>query len=497
MARTGHVAALLLLACASPCAAAVFKGTANAKNGFVFLGKFCFGVDHSGKRSSCQDVGDDSSRRDVSTVVSITLTATSHRYDDLQVYLYDDEDDGWGQVWVGHKPINDCAARSMVYNGHSIDRQGHLPCDGVINVTAAQLASGWHFTRQIHQHYRPRTWYAVLGRVGCRPIADVSYSIHFQNDGKWREFGVNEQGLNILYPVFLVAYLAILGLQLQSRSMYRHGHHLPKLLTIVLATEAVSALLFTVHFLSFASNGVGTPVLRFFAELAQACSKLVFSALLILIGQGWTIIRAEVQHRSLIAWTMGAVFMSSFLLLLWGEYPASPQAEADAGFAAWLGRDAASTRYIYEETPGKLLLLLDAFVGAVFLASAWGTVRALARGAPSASDGRAEAAFLQVVGATFGTWLLAVPLFIVIFAAALDPCATLRPLLPAPLSIVAWCLSGARLGAAHAWARASRACGHHDAHMLTDSAPQPPPRACTALERPCTNSTPAALDTGG
>lgn len=407
-------AVLLCLATDAPAEAAIYKGTASAENGFVFLGKFCFDVDSSGAQAPCSRGGDSQQ----GSHVDITLTSANQQYDDLQVYLYDDAEDGWPQVWVDHQPTKDCAARSMVYRGSGLDRLGHLPCDGVINVTGAELSKGWHFTRQIHQHHRPRVWFAALGRVGCRPIADVSFELHFQNSGG-TELGVNEQGLSVLYPVFLVAYLIVLGLQFHSRSMYRHGHHLPKILTIVLATEAVSALLFTVHFLMFATDGRGTPVLRFFAELAQALSKVLFSALLILVAQGWTIIRAEVKHRPLLAWTFGALLASTFLIVLWGEYPVSSQAAADAGFLAWLGRDAASTRYLYEETPGKLLLILDCFVGGIFLLSVWATVDALGRRdveAPREKD------FMVKVGAVFGSWLLLVPLFIVVFAAILDPC---------------------------------------------------------------------------
>jgi hypothetical protein len=37
--------------------------------------------------------------------------------------------------------------------------------------------------------------------------------------------------------------------------------------------------------------------IRFAAEVCQACSKLAMALLLVLVAQGWTIIRAEVQNR--------------------------------------------------------------------------------------------------------------------------------------------------------------------------------------------------------
>ena len=73
--------------------------------------------------------------------------------------------------------------------------------------------------------------------------------------------------------------------------------------------------------------------------------------------QGWTIIRAEVQNRALIFGGLGSLLLGTVLVLIWGEFPASSQAEEEGSILSWLQRDTASTKYIYEEGPGTLLLL--------------------------------------------------------------------------------------------------------------------------------------------
>ena len=204
-------------------------------------------------------------------------------------------------------------------------RAGHLPCDGKINVTAGSMAPAgkqYTFIRTIHQKARPRTWFVVLGTPDCQPFKDIHYKVTFQNPSS--EFGVNEQGLNWLYGVFLLAYVVLVGIQFYSRSLQFSGrryNQLPKLLTTVLVAELVSCLSFSVHFMTFTFDGEGFPLIAFFAENAQAFSKLVMVLLLVLLAQGWTIVRAEVQDRRLIVGLMLSLLLGTFVLLLWGEYP--------------------------------------------------------------------------------------------------------------------------------------------------------------------------------
>ena len=55
------------------------------------------------------------------------------------------------------------------------------------------------------------------------PIREgATWRVHFTNgDGWWwSEFGTNEQGLNIMYIVFMCAYLILCAAQVYSRTIY-------------------------------------------------------------------------------------------------------------------------------------------------------------------------------------------------------------------------------------------------------------------------------------
>ena len=71
-------------------------------------------------------------------------------------------------------------------------------------------------------------------------------------------------------------------------------------------------------------------------------AKLVLLAVLLLLAQGWTILRGEVQRRALLVGVLGGWFWFELLLLVWANVPVSSQTEEDGGFVASLGRDPAS-----------------------------------------------------------------------------------------------------------------------------------------------------------
>jgi len=75
----------------------------------------------------------------------------------------------------------------------------------------------------IQNSQRDRPFYVVLATEDCMPLKEgVSWRIHFANGGSkwWSEFGTNEQGLNIMYIVFMCAYLLLCAAQVYSRTIY-------------------------------------------------------------------------------------------------------------------------------------------------------------------------------------------------------------------------------------------------------------------------------------
>ena len=381
------------------------SGSASSKYGFAYLGHFCFDNDlpeSEGPQMCSEGRGSDPQKIGL-TQVTIVLSSAKTITRPLQVYLYDDEDDGWPVVWVNHAPIDlpeegtqtnlaECHARYSAWHApgegpcgwlpRGVKRAGHLPYDGHINVTGGLPAKkDWTFTRTIYQKARPRTWFVALGDADCYGFEDISFKLTFQNSGgAWkREFGVNEQGLNLLYGIFLLAYLGLIGLQFYSRSMYRYYHHLPKLLMTVLTAEGFSCFLFTIHFLTYTFDGEGLPLIKFFAECAQAFSKLVLVLLLVLVAQGWTVVRAEVQYRRVTVGMMLGLTFATLVLLIWGEYPLSSQTAESSTALKWLGRDPASTKCA-RRPPSPFAAAAAAAAAAVYLLFGLsGTVRDGAR----------------------------------------------------------------------------------------------------------------------
>jgi hypothetical protein len=446
---------LILAGCAHSTGAKRSQGIAFSPRGFAYLGKFVFdyeAADHDAfrKKALCPD-GEKSSDVENQDTAQFTVTLTNEAGDrhmpmypngdrQLQLYIYSDQDHSWGRVWPPKE--NQCEERKSVvatsWGKGWFKVNAPLPCDGLINVSKGENLHARHsinltsldanlanltsfdefkFTRNIFLHLRPRIFYVVLGHADCKKIENIKYDIHFTNPGGWvdREFGVNEQGLAGLYIFFLLAYVGLIALQRRSRKLTRRNYELPQMLTAVLGTACLSCFLFTVHFVIYTFDGDGEPLLKFFAELVQAASQLIMLLMLVLLAQGWTVVRMEMQSRPMLIAGMAVLGTCTFFVLLWGEYPTASQDQRDQSTAEWLGRDAASTKYIYRETPGIFLSVLELVAAGVFLATISKTIKKCEELLQMG-----QLAFMKKVAVGFGAYLAVVPIFVLCFATAID-----------------------------------------------------------------------------
>eukprot|EP01043_Picozoa_sp_COSAG02_P009847 COSAG02_NODE_339_length_24201_cov_45.538462_8_plen_511_part_00 len=407
----------------------VIDGHAASREGWAFLGKFVFGVTDPSKSVThpgpieCGAQGPDA-REEWMQTVSVRLRAPHPRHaaPGLRIYLYDDQEMSWPYVYDAGHPRHDlsCHERSeffrysTVHGGHL---RGVLPCDGSFPVIW-DAEREFTFTRAIVQRLRPRTWYVVLASQNCSAVLGVHFSLEFLNAAD-DQFGTDEDGLLPLYLCFTVAFGGLLAMQWRSRTLWaRHTKHLkghlPRLLQFSVSCACLGAGLHSAHYLLFHFDGGGFPMLRFTAGCVQAASKLVFVMVLLLLAQGWTIVRAEVQHRALLVGLMQALVLSTFALLCWGSWPATAKQEVADGMAAWLKRDPASSRYLYDETPGKMLLLLDAAVALAFLGCAYRTLE-------STDFGQHRLRLMRFCAAIFGAYILLMPFIVVVAAGSIDP----------------------------------------------------------------------------
>ncbi len=422
------LAALVCLRAAST-SGEVIDGHAASREGWAFLGKFVFDVTDPSKQvthpgpTECGAQGPDA-REEWMQTVSVTLRAPhpGHAAPGLRIYLYDDQETSWPYVYDAGRPRHDlsCNERaeffrySQVHGGHL---SGVLPCDGSFPVIWDDK-NEFTFTRAIVQRLRPRTWYVVLASQNCSAVLGVHFSLEFLNPGD-NQFGTDENGLLSLYLCCTVAFGGLLAAQWHSRAIWARRAdqlkgHLPRLLQFSVSCACLGAGLHSAHFLRFDFDGEGLPMLRFFAGCVQAASKLVFATVLLLLAQGWTIVRAEVQHRALLMGLMQALMLSTLALLCWGSWPATPRQEEAAGLAAWVKRDPASSRYLYDETPGKMLLLIDAAIGIAFLGCAYRTLIL-------ADFDHLRLTWVCAAIFIFGLYLLLMPFVVVVAADSIDP----------------------------------------------------------------------------
>ena len=102
-------------------------------------------------------------------------------------------------------------------------------------------------------------------------------------------------------------------------------------------------------------------------------------------------------------------------LLIWGALPTSPAGEEEHDFGSHWGRDRASRVYIYEETPGAMLLVLDVFLAGIFLGTAVRTLQSH----PLLQSGQRE--FLCRFAMLYGCYMLCMPLLVSLASGALSP----------------------------------------------------------------------------
>eukprot|EP01083_Nonionella_stella_P040602 110148_1 len=178
------------------------RGTVNVADtkGFSFLGKFCF-----------QDIPSDNftTSGPAAGTVDVELTNKGSFRSVYQLVMYDDQENSWIKIY-----------------------QTGLTCDKKINGHYDRLKeqitlgsdSSHDTTIKIHQHIRPRWWWLYLancdaydgGAESRKNLTAIDFELHFkQNLTSWLkiEVGSNDQGLNIMYSVYLGVYIILFGLQ--------------------------------------------------------------------------------------------------------------------------------------------------------------------------------------------------------------------------------------------------------------------------------------------
>jgi len=288
----------------------------NEQDNWIFVSKFCF---------STKGLG------------NLSWTGYSTNTAHLLLLFYDDEDNSWPTVY---------------------SRRDSLSCEEKVAMAKANrtIIAGEHRLDSFEDKLRPHYWYVVISNCGSSSRMEFQYEFEFLNvGGEWeRQFSFDEQGLIGMYLFFwlfffVVSVIHIKGVWILISS--NNFHPIVRLLTATLTLETFSLLCTFIHYAIYASNGVGTSGLKGLGEILDMSAQLMFMFLLILIAKGWCITRSQISGQKLLLVIVSLFLIGYVSLFTWEN----------------VGRDHASSLYIYESIPGILLLVLRAFTMGWFL----------------------------------------------------------------------------------------------------------------------------------
>lgn len=363
------------------CSALYRSGTVSGASGFEYLSKFCF--DFSSPQA--KDRNAPLSEQSHAGTMDIWLEQPKNARDDMRVIIFDDQQASWPSVYQKDLP---CAERW-------VKAKRILPVVWERNQFELPRVN-------IHEHTRPRFWYIVVASEDCSPFDPVNFKITFKNSEVGflnRQFGVNERGLNGLYMIFSVFYVAALGMQFYA--LYdlwdrKELHPIVQLFTASLVLQSLFVICECVHYAVFTLDGIGIVLLKDMGQLFKVVSQLCFLFLLILLAHGWTISSEEIRNRAMIILTVASFAVAFLICHLWDM----------------LYRDPASTLYVYDSGPGLFVVLLHVLAGSWFAHVTFSSYLQESK--------ETKKYFYFLIGVVYSAWFATVPL-IVTFAIVLHP----------------------------------------------------------------------------
>mmetsp|Transcript_60323 Transcript_60323/g.135876 ORF Transcript_60323/g.135876 Transcript_60323/m.135876 type:complete len:455 (-) Transcript_60323:48-1412(-) len=262
---------------------------------------------------------------------------------------------------------------------------------------SSSSAQGQNITTPLTERIRPRWWYVAL--VSCTPARlEMQYSIHLVNPrwGWLSEFSMDVVTVCWLLPVFLLAFLALVAVQLLSmqewhrRSHAGHWYRLHPaliLLTVGVIVGAVGQICWCIHYWRYLHDGEGSEPFAIVASAGTMIAKTIMSMLLMLLAHGECVCTPDVSwqlHQELMG-GLASFGCFSFILELWG----------DSEFRN------TTTEYIYDTRPGMALLAFDMLWLWMFLSRSFKTFRNETRPRPRR--------FYKSYAPLFALWFAALP----------------------------------------------------------------------------------------
>jgi hypothetical protein len=284
----------------------------------------------------------------------------------------------------------------------------------------AARPEGATMTSNIFEKLRPRWWYFAVADCSQRSAGSgsaslaVKYTLHTTNPtyGWASEFSTDRRLAIHVFLVMGMAYTALAVAQLRANRVLaeaagRHGdsaegkaaHPFARILVAGIGLALAAQLLWVVHHVGYAMDGVGFTTTHIAAQILSVFSNFILASLLLLVSQGkcvsYVMLAADARAVSRL---LGPFLAACLLLEFWGEYSVSRTCTND---------------YVYTTPFGWMIIISDLLLLTIYATNLRKTFLAeRCRG-----DGR----FYSTWGIVYGAWFLALPVTALLSQAVLAP----------------------------------------------------------------------------
>eukprot|EP01083_Nonionella_stella_P137697 418948_1 len=319
------------------------RGTVNLVDakGYAFLGKFCF------QDIKCSNFSENKKHGAASGMVDIELTNRGSTRAKYKLVLYDDQANSWDMVYQKGLSCDEKVSSDYTKDHRSITLKPYDSYDKTIDV---------------HQHIRPRWWWFYL--TSCdgysnapQNLSSIDFELHFtQNTTSWlsKEVGSNDEGINIMYSVYLAVYIILFGVQLYAYYVYtiqQYIHQVIKLLTAVMGLQLFAILFHFADWILFTETGEHQVFFPIIASICEILASSVFLLLVMVLAQGWTVSRFEVVYPHIVLASVVIIAIVQCVLYIW----------------TLIGLDEQSTTYRYNTIPQWIYGIVFILIGILFL----------------------------------------------------------------------------------------------------------------------------------
>ncbi|KAJ5072218.1 intimal thickness receptor-related [Anaeramoeba ignava] len=241
---------------------------------------------------------------------------------------------------------------------------------------------------------RPRFWYFAVSNCPNNRISLTHVDVHIWNSGASKlnkEFSCNEQGLVVMFLIFMIIFIIMLSIYtFESWKLFKEGnfHALARISFLALVFETVGLICVFAHFAAYANDGKGSFGLRVFGELLEVIASIILMLFVILVAKGWTISRSYISYKKVL---FGVILVLLVLYII-------------MHIVGYLTMDRATTTYIWETTPGIMILVIRILILIWFIFEISNTFKI--------EKDFDKKKFYKVFGFIFGIWFISLPIIV-------------------------------------------------------------------------------------